>query len=359
MTIVRLFPRTDGSSIVATSSELKRHASITAGMMPTLLLVGLAILACSSGDHLARTQPDTTSQFFFAVISDTHIATKADEPQNEVFLYTAEVVNQHTPSIDFVVCTGDLVERLPSDDPEYYRTHHDTALDEFIRLTSLLNMPLYCVLGNHDYYSAGLLPIPTKHTKIREDLFVERGIVPAPYYVFEHHGIKFYCLNSMQQDPSVPWGPNAVGTLGPEQAAWLRNELSDRKPAFMFLHHPLATDATTHAGISSLIPFEIPRADGHFSKYQWSLYRDYTDPVYEIVKSHRDQIKAIFFGHSHLFLKDTYEGIPLFMTDSMRPPSSSAYEGKPMRYYIVACEIGTGRWAIYNEHMIPYFNQHG
>jgi len=334
-----------------------RFARAVAPAAAVVCLVGF-LLACCGTDEGGAPGVDRTASptFLFAVISDTHIAGRDDEPQNQIFRETAEVFNRHVPPIDFVVCTGDLVERLPSDDPDYYRTHRDTPLDEFISLVSLLAMPLYGVMGNHDYYSGGILPIPTRHATAREELYVERGIVPAPYYAFEHRGVKFYCLNTMQQDPSVRWGPNAVGTLGPEQAAWLEEGLSDGKPAFFFHHHPLATDATTHAGISSLVPFEIPRADGHFSKYQWSLYKDYTDPIYDIIKSRRGQIRAAFFGHSHLFLKDEYEGIPIFMTDSMKPPSSSSYEGRPMRYYIVACEGSTGRFSIYNEYMIPYFN---
>jgi len=203
-----------------------RFARAVAPAAAVVCLVGF-LLACCGTDEGGAPGVDRTASptFLFAVISDTHIAGRDDEPQNQIFRETAEVFNRHVPPIDFVVCTGDLVERLPSDDPDYYRTHRDTPLDEFISLVSLLAMPLYGVMGNHDYYSGGILPIPTRHATAREELYVERGIVPAPYYAFEHRGVKFYCLNTMQQDPSVRWGPNAVGTLGPEQAAWLEEGL--------------------------------------------------------------------------------------------------------------------------------------
>jgi len=105
----------------------------------------------------------------------------------------------------------------------------------------------------------------------------------------------------------------------------LQGELEDGRPAFFFHHHPLATDVTTSSGISSWIPFEVPRAEGNYPKYALSIHRDYTDPIYGILENRSEQVRAVFFGHSHLFLRDRFLGIPLFMTDSMKLPSLSNF----------------------------------
>ena len=318
-----------------------------------VLLVAVASLVSHCGEDEILQQG--SDRFLFAVISDTHIWSDPEALQNRIFEQTAAILNSHSPPIDFVVLTGDIVHKLPSDDPTLYDEYPYTPLGEFVRLASLLAMPLYPVMGNHDYYTGQKInDVITSDRHGRERLFMEKAGMPGPYYAFEHRGVTFYCLNSLQHDPSVEWVPDLVGSFGPEQTAWLEDRLSDGKPAFLFHHHPLATEATVRAGLARFRPFEVPRADGHFQKYKLTVYRDFTDPIYEVLKTHNDQIKAIFFGHTHLFMRDEYEGIPLFMTDSMEFPSHSEYKHKPMRYYIVECRAATGEFTILNEYMIRY-----
>jgi hypothetical protein len=322
-----------------------------------LLLVTLSPVLSRCGTGSPGDGPVPAADFCFAVLSDTHILKEKDAMQNKIFGLTVEILNAFSPAIDFVLTTGDVVDYLPSDDPAYY-PENDTALNRLAEMSAGLRMPLHLVLGNHDYYTGGeILHVLTEKTAARELLYQERMGMPAPYYAFEHRGVKFYCLNSMQQDPAVEWHPNAVGTFGADQVAWLRSGLADGKPAFLFHHHPLATELTTTAGWSAFIPFEVPRADGHFRKYRGTPLENYTDPIYELLRSHEGQIRADFFGHSHLFLRDGYEGTPLYMTDSMQFPSSAEYDGKPMRFHIVECEADTGNFTIYNAYMIHYWKE--
>ncbi len=327
-----------------------------------ILLLGLSpVLSRCGGDATPAGENGggPEGSFAFAVISDTHLLGDSESLQHEVFTLTVEWLNAFSPALDFVVITGDVVDFLPSDDPAYY-DENESALHRLQELASGLRMPLHLVLGNHDYYTGGeILHGLTKDKPARERLFMDRMGMPGPYYAFEHRGVKFYCLNSMQQDPSFDWDANAVGIFGPEQVAWLADGLADGKPAFLFHHHPLATDLTTTAGFSALIPFEVPRADGHFPKYQWPSLAEYTDPIYELLRSHRGQVRASFFGHSHLFLRDSYEGVSLFMTDSMQFPSHTEYDGKRMRFHIVECQANTGEFTIQNAFMIPYWQEDG
>jgi 3',5'-cyclic AMP phosphodiesterase CpdA len=327
-----------------------------------LLCIGLSPLLSRCGGDITAPRGDDRNpdeNFAFAVISDTHLLGDSDPLQHEVFGLTVEWLNGFSPALDLVVITGDVVDFLPSDDPAYYDENH-SALHRLQELTSGLRMPLHLVLGNHDYYTGGeILHGPTQDKPARERLFMDRMGMPGPYYAFEHQGVKFYCLNSMQQDPSFDWSPNAVGIFGPEQVSWLADGLADGKPAFLFHHHPLATELTTGAGFSALIPFEVPRADGNFRKYQGTPLADYTDPIYQLLQSHRGQVKATFFGHAHLFLRDDYESASLFMTDSMQFPSHTEYDGKPMRFHIVECRANTGAFTIHNAFMIHYWQEDG
>lgn len=337
----------------------RRRFLKTAGRTVMATAMWPVLTRCGETEPAPGASPVAPSPFRFAVISDTHIVPDTDALQNEVFSQTVGVLNAHDPALDLVVITGDVVDRLPSDDPDYYRRHDDTALDRLLVLQEALEIPLHLVLGNHDYYTdAGPIhiPLPTTRKAEREQLFMDKVGMPGPYYAIRHKGFKLCCLNSMQDDPEAGWKPNSVGSLGPEQIGWLRRELADGLPAFFFHHHALATEVTTTHGISSLIPFEIPCADGNFRKYRNSPQRDYTDPIYDVLQEHREQVRACFFGHSHLFLHDTYAGVPLFMTNCMKFPCLSQHDGRPMRYHIVECDPATGAFTIFNAHMIPYVN---
>jgi len=326
-----------------------------------LLLVGLApvLSRCGTAPVPVDGPDDPEGAFHFAVISDTHVVDREPSIQNDVLSLTVEMLNAFSPALSFVVATGDIVDYLPSDDPAHYEENH-TALDRLQEITAGLRMPLHLVMGNHDYYTGGeIVHRLTDRKREREQLYMDRLGMPGPYHAFEHQGVTFCCLNSMQNDPAVEWNPNAVGCLGPEQVAWLGDRLASGRPAFLFHHHPLATDLTTTAGFSAFVPFEVPRADGHFRKYQGTPLEDYTDPVYALLRERPDQIRGCFFGHAHLFLRDVHEGIPLFMTDSMQFPSHAEYDGRPMRFHVVECQPGTGSFTVYNAYMIHYWKEDG
>ncbi|MFA6032577.1 MAG: metallophosphoesterase, partial [Myxococcota bacterium] len=294
------------------------------------------------------------ANFYFAVISDTHNLNDRESEQEVIFAATAELLNAFVPALDFVIITGDLVDGLPSDDPAYYE-QYKCPVDDLAELSKAYKFPVHFVMGNHDYYTGGgILQAITTDKPGREALYKNRLGMPDPYYSFVNKGVRFYCLNSMQQDPAVSWNPNLVGSFGPTQIEWLKKGLADGLPSFLFQHHPLATKKTVSAGFSQFYPFEVPYAPGHFSKYDGSPMQDYTDPIFGVIKANNVQIQADFFGHTHMFMTDEYEGVPLFMTDTMKPPASTEYDGKPMRFHIVECQADTGAFSIYNAYMIKY-----
>jgi 3',5'-cyclic AMP phosphodiesterase CpdA len=329
---------------------------------------GLVLQGSIAGLSLGGCKPegdDTGPQdelIYFAVISDTHL--KADNlgsGNDEVLEQTLEILEEYEVPVDLVLVAGDLIDVLPSDDPAYYDANEGTALHEAQELLSGCSIPVHIAMGNHDYYLAGssLENNLTDDYAAREALYQERLGMPAPWYAFEHRGIRFIALNSMQPDARVDWVPESCGSFGEEQLAWLEEQLADGTPCVLFFHHPLATDVFVESGYSFIIPFEVPRAEGNYEKYEGTVYEGWTDPIYAILEAHAEHIMGVFVGHGHAWVQDSWADIPVLEADSV----GNAYPGtfievdgeeQPMRYHLVEINLTQGSFAIYNRAWIPY-----
>ncbi|MBT3224379.1 MAG: hypothetical protein HN348_35375, partial [Proteobacteria bacterium] len=269
--------------------------------------------------------------------------------------------NNFEVSLDFVVMTGDLVDVLPSDELTYYDENDNTSIHQLKLLLDELDMPFHLALGNHDYYTDdGFLDSHTTPDKsARESLFQDQLDMPAPWYRFDHEGLGFIVLNSMQDDARVDWAPGRCGSFGEVQLAWLEEELKKGDPCFLFFHHPLALDVMVSAGAMAFFAFEVPRSEGDYEKYEDTVFEDWTDPIYDLLQEHADQVQGVFVGHGHWFVQDYFEGIPVMMTDSV----GNSYQGtaidvdgedQPMRYHIVECNLTKNTMTIYNESHFIY-----
>jgi 3',5'-cyclic AMP phosphodiesterase CpdA len=260
-----------------------------------------------------------------------------------------------------VLLTGDLMDELPSDDPAYYDTHADTALHRFEAALAGLTAPALLALGNHDYFLAGggLENALTDDLPAREALFQARLGLPGAWYRADVGGIAFYALNTMQPHPDAGWLPDSCGSFGPEQVAWLEQQLSDGVPAVLFFHHPLALDNAVTHGISRVIPFEVPRAEGGYEKYEGTEYEGWTDPIYAVLERFAGQILAAFAGHGHWFIQDTLAGFPVLETDSVgnsyqRTEVGEGDDAQPMRYHLVSIDLTAGTLTVANEALFTY-----
>ena len=297
----------------------------------------------------------------FAVITDPHLKAEADHPNNLVLAETVEILNAVDPPVELVLLTGDLLDDLPSDEPSYYEEHDHTALHQLETLLEGLAIPRLAVLGNHDYYiqGGGLLNDLTDDLEAREALLEERLDLPGLWFRHDHRGIAFYGLNTMQPHPDAGWLPESCGSFGPEQLAWLEQQLADGVPSVLFFHHALALDNAVAAGFSAAMPFEVPRAEGDYAKYEGTEYEDWTDPIYALLDQFADQILAIFVGHGHWFVRDELGSVPVMMTDSvgnsvLQTSIGEGDEAEPMRYHLVECDLGSGTLSIANEDWFSY-----
>jgi len=324
-----------------------------------LVLRGAALGLATSCDSPEEAGEDEILRF--AVITDMHLKPDAEHANNLVMAETVQILNAMDPPVELVLLTGDLVDELPSDDPAYYDEHDDTALHQLEVLLAGLDAPWLAVLGNHDYYidGGGILNDLTDDLVGREALFEQRLDLPGLWFRHDQGGVAFYGLNTMQAYPDAGWQPGSCGSFGEEQVAWLEQQLSDGAPCVLFFHHALALDNAAAAGFSAAMPFEVPRAEGEYEKYAGTEYEGWTDPIYEVLERHADQILAVFVGHGHWFVLDEWQGFPVMMTDSVGNSVllTTIEQGdgeQPMRYHLVEYNLTRDTLAIANEDWITY-----
>ncbi len=309
---------------------------------------GLALLS-------SCVEPETEAEVVrFAVITDLHVKADPERLNNQVLAETIEILNAMEQPPELVLLTGDLVDELPSDDPVYYE-ENSTAVHQLAELLAGFAMPALPSLGNHDYFTNdGVLENEiTGDPEAREVLMMEHLGMPGPWFRRDHRGVAFLSLNTMQQDPDADWHPGECGSFGPEQLAWLEEQLTGQQPCVLFFHHPLALDNAVEAGLAAIRPFEVPRA-GH-EKYVGTEYEGWTDPIYALIEQYADRIPAILVGHGHWFVRDELAGTPVMMTDSVgNSVLLSELDGAPMRYHLVELDVATGAVTVVNGDQFEY-----
>jgi 3',5'-cyclic AMP phosphodiesterase CpdA len=132
--------------------------------------------------------------------------------------------------------------------------------------------PVYIGLGNHDHRENFLKAFPDQPT--------DRPQVTGKHIlVIEHPAVRIIQLDSLLYVDKV------AGLLGREQRNWLTGYLpeADARPTVLFVHHTLAD------------------GDGDLLD---------VNQLFEIIRPHR-QVKAIFYGHSHVWELGERQGVKL------------------------------------------------
>ena len=189
--------------------------------MFTIILAGLLVWGyeCCNASDLK-----------FAQVSDVHFSTRN---VNTTFKLTAEsprllddVVSQinETPDIDFVMFTGDLIDKS-----------YEKELTAVLPHVEKLKYPWYFVFGNHDPCVGGYL---TK--KLYIDILRNHNknfTTTKPYYSFvPQKGYKVIGLDSI-----IDTRITSNGQIDAEQLKWLDEELKNSKKdiVLIFLHVPV------------------------------------------------------------------------------------------------------------------------
>ena len=158
----------------------------------------------------------------FVQISDTHIgfAKDANPDVNGTLSQTIALVNAMPEAPALILHTGDIT--------------HLSRPAEFDLAQQLLSQlrttELHTVPGEHDTTDPAVTEYFSRFGKASDN----RG-----YYSFDHAGVHFVALINVLQ-----FKPGGLGTLGPEQLAWVAADLKGRAastPVVVMAHMPLWT----------------------------------------------------------------------------------------------------------------------
>ncbi|MFH1531843.1 MAG: metallophosphoesterase [Pseudomonadota bacterium] len=278
-------------------------------------LLALVLLDCSGGEAVGPTgdvgpegpptedmepPPPDGRPVIFAVVTDIHIEGGIDDSiaQNVVGLLATAAARDPAP--EFIAVTGDLIDAFE----EPVDTGPGSKIDALRQIIDGAPVPLEIALGNHDCYVTGealmaITPDPEARTQLFKD---ELGI--DPWHFTEHGGMRFVYLNGMIGPKAAPsLGLN--GSLGQDQLAWLDALLDDGVPSVLFVHQP---------------PSSILDEGG-------------TD-LATVVRDHAESVLAIFVGHIHVWGRDSFEGVPVYLT-------SAGYGGEDFHHVRVDPAAGT------------------
>ena len=166
----------------------------------------------------ATTKPAAPSDFSFVQISDSHIGFNkaANQDVAGTLKLALDKINALPAAPDLLLHTGDIT--------------HSAKPAEFDTAQQMIGT----VKAGHIAY------VPGEHDTASDDgtIYRERfgkGTHGSGWYSFNHRGVHFIGLNNCLQI-------DALGRLGPEQLAWLKQDLaslSASTPIVIFAHIPL------------------------------------------------------------------------------------------------------------------------
>jgi len=222
--------------------------------------------------HGCRTSPRASSaenEIHLALLSDTHVGGDRERAKDPRGFDPWENLKRVAPDIvsrspHGVILNADAASRegLTADYQELR-----TLLEPVSRVA-----PIYIGLGNHD------------HRGNFKQLFtsaagLDAGVSNHHVLIIEESVLRFIVLDSLL------YVNKAAGLLGEHQRTWLIEYLKTHreKPAILFVHHTLG------------------EGDGDLLD---------ADRLFEIIRGHR-QVKAIFYGHSHVWNISQKQGVKL------------------------------------------------
>lgn len=218
--------------------------------------------------------------FSFVQITDHHLGeSDADHPYGYPAAETFRAVMDHingtyAGKIDFIVSTGDLVNRAT--DPAYefmkyvldLKTAKNFPGPHLIHYGKLKDFPVYLLPGNHD-----------ERAVFFRQFFPDQKELTRLNAWFTYKGVRFVFLD---------WGIGDRGEMTPELLDFTVQALDTNEPAVLLMHH-------------NMIPVGAPRLD--------RFVAEGVEPLHDLLKS--KNILAILNGHLHSSYDVTWEGIPV------------------------------------------------
>jgi predicted phosphodiesterase len=246
----------------------------------SILLTGLLLSPVFSSD---------SSNLRFVVIADTN-PDLFSQKDFSVFEKEIEQINSLKP--DLVINLGDLIygHGLRRTRPQWER---------YLKVVEKIEAPYYQIPGNHDIFSQGSKRIYLEIFKKTYTSFTFKN----------HHFVLLYNLED-----------KVWGKIGPEQLAWLKNDLEIPRweGAFVFVHVPVWDLKARNV------------------KPEWrKFWFDNLHPL--LLKS---KVKAVFAGHTHRFGPTRiYDGIHYYIAGGGGPKLHSLYVQKGGQNFFLLVEV--------------------
>ncbi len=209
----------------------------------------------------------STSSLKFAQLSDTHFYTGTDNTTYKMIGRSGELLDDaiaqinETPNVNFVMFTGDLIDKP-----------FEKELSAFLPHTEKINAPWYFSFGNHDTMFGGYLN-PKLYMELVNKYNKNYKFEKTYYSFVPQKGYKAIVLDSIIRDRLT-----SNGRIGETQLEWLDNEIknSPKDTILIFMHVPI------------IEPFNSP-----------NHRLEDADKVEEILNKYKNPI-AVFQGHYHV-----------------------------------------------------------
>ncbi|MCA1554983.1 MAG: metallophosphoesterase [Chloroflexi bacterium] len=183
-------------------------------------------------------------------------------------------IAEHRADVDFIVSTGDLVDKGTDAEYQYVREQlgiHETSAPpgpQRVSIEGLREMLMYFLPGNHD---------------TREDFF--RNMFPssdlrALNIAFTHKGVQFVCID---------WGAANKAVASEGMFEFLERALKNDAPSIILTHHHV-----TPMGMA----------------YVDAFLADNLDEFARIITGRK--VLAIFNGHTHATFEAQLAGVPVY-----------------------------------------------
>lgn len=238
----------------------------------TSLLSGVAVVVHGLQPSALATPSD--DEIHLALLSDPHIAPE-DAAKNPRGFDPCAQLQRIVPDLVSaaprgVIINGDAAFRAGlAEDYQLLKN----LLDPVSRVT-----PVYIGLGNHDDRE-------NFHAAFKDTKGVDPKVQGRHVLIIEEPFIRFIVLDSLLYVNKV------AGLLGAKQRAWLAEYLATHtdKPVVFFVHHTLGD------------------GDGELLD---------ANRLFEIIRPH-PHVKAIFYGHSHVWQNGEKQGVKLINLPSL------------------------------------------
>jgi Icc protein len=249
-------------------------------------LAGTSAAIASGAHNLAwATAAATPASFEFVFLTDTHIQPELDAAHGcDMCFHRIAGINA-----DFAIMGGDHVFDAMSVDASRAKL----VFDLYQRTEQILGMKLHHAIGNHDLFGvntkSGIAPGDPAYGK---KLYQDR-IGRNTYYSFDHQGVHFFVLDSVQPTPDRQW----EARIDEQQLAWLAGDLKKTPPGTSIIgvtHVPLVT------AFSNYIPALI---EGR--KYNTLPVANASQVVELLEQNH---VLAVLQGHTHINEIVQYKG---------------------------------------------------